>query len=256
MKTTILGILCLTLLFGSCRLTMNEGSGPIVTKVYDMKFAGIEQDNGIESKVYQSEAHKIIVEAPTDIMADILVELKSNNIVHIHLKQNSNIALNKVKVSIYTPYVERLDASSAAEITVMDTFISDMITFETSSGAEISGSFKALHAQVRSSSGSSAKLHFEGKAINAQSTSGSSVKLVGLTKTCQFKASSGSEIDAKKLTSLDADAESSSGGEIELTSIQKANAKASSGSSIKIHKQGNQFEVRKQETSGGVVSID
>ncbi|MFY7860683.1 MAG: hypothetical protein ACOVP5_00545, partial [Chitinophagales bacterium] len=30
-KTTILGILCLTLLFGSCRLTMNEGYGPIIT---------------------------------------------------------------------------------------------------------------------------------------------------------------------------------------------------------------------------------
>jgi hypothetical protein len=233
----------------------NEGKGPIIDKVYDIKFIGIEQDNGIESKVYKSDAYKIVVQAPDDIIGNILVELQTNNIVHIHVKKNSNISLNKVNVSIYTPYVKSLDASSAAEIIVIDTFTSEMITLESTSGAEISGSFKALKGQVKSSSGSSMKLHFLGETIDAQSTSGSSIELTGLSKTSQFKASSGAHIDAEKFTTQNADAESSSGGEIEISSTQKASARASSGSSIEIYKRNNSLELIKEESSGGKVSL-
>lgn len=255
----LLGLLSIAFLLGSCNFSMNlaekEGKGPILDKVYDMKFTGIEQDNGIESKVYKSDAHKIVVQAPDDIISYILVELQANNIVHIHVKKNSNISLNKVKVSIYTPFIKSLDASSAAEIIVMDTFTSEMITLETTSGSEISGSLKALNGQVKSSSGSSIQLHFLGENLNAQSSSGSSIELSGLSKSCQIKASSGAHVDAEKFITQNADAESSSGGDIEVSSTQKAIAKASSGSSIKIYRQGNQFDVQKQETSGGSVSI-
>ncbi|MCE2963199.1 MAG: GIN domain-containing protein [Chitinophagales bacterium] len=241
----------------SCRfhMTSNEGKGPQIEKVYNYKFTGIEQDNGIESKVFKSDENKIVINAPSDIMEKILVEEMGNDIVHIHVKKNSNISTNKVKVSVYTKELKSLDASSAAEIKVIDTFTSESIIIETTSGAEIYGSFKALKGLIKSSSGSSITMGFYGENAEINASSGSNIDLKGLAKTSQMKASSGSTIDAENYTSQLLTAESSSGGNISASATTKVSAKSSSGSRIAIYKRSNALEIEKNESSGGSVKI-
>lgn len=236
-------------------ISANEGKGPQIDKVYNYNFTGIEQDNGIESKVYKSNENKIVINAPSDIMEKILVEEMGNNIVHIHVKKHSNISLNKVKVIIYTKALKSLDASSAAEIQVIDTFTSESITIETTSGAEIHGSFKALKGLIKSSSGSSITMGFYGENAEISASSGSNIDLNGLAKMSQMKSSSGSTIDAENYISQQLTAESSSGANISASATTKVNAKSSSGSSIAIYKRSNALEIEKNESSGGSVSI-
>ncbi|MBL7789533.1 MAG: DUF2807 domain-containing protein [Chitinophagales bacterium] len=251
---------CLTLVsinLISCnfQITSNEGKGPLIDKTYQYKFTALEQDNGIESKIYKSNEHKVVVNAPNDIIDNILVEMEGDHKVHIHVKNNSNISTAKVTVKIYTPYLTELDASSAAEVQVIDTFVAEKIVLESGSGAEIKGSFKALTGNVKASSGSSIDVNILGETISVESTSGSEITLSGLAKQTDMKASSGSQIDGEKFVSQSSNLESSSGAEISLGVTLKTIAKSSSGSNIDIYKRSNQIEISKEVSSGGSVDL-
>lgn len=235
--------------------TENEGNGPLTDKVYPFSFTGIKQANGLESKVIKSNESKVVVNAPADIISQILVEMIEDKTVYIHVKNNSNISTNKVSISIYTPHLSKIDASSASELLVKDTFTTEILNLESSSGARIDGFFKCLASQLKSSSGSEMNLHIFNETADIQSSSGSKIKLKGLAKNSFLKSSSGSEIDAEDYTSQESISESSSGSNISIGSTNKARAKASSGSNISIYKRNNSLELIKEESSGGQVSL-
>ena len=257
LKTLILGVSIILTTLASCQfnITRNEGKGPLTDKVYSYTFSGIKQATGLESKVFKSNESKVVVNAPADIMDKILVEMIEDNTIFIHVKKNSNISTNKVSISIYTPQLSKIDASSASEVLVKDTFTTEKLSLESSSGARIDGFFKSLSSQLKSSSGSEMNLQIFNETADVQSSSGASIVLKGLGKTSHLKSSSGAKIDAENYTSQESIAESSSGADISIGTTNIAKAKASSGSRVDIYKKNNSLELTKEESSGGQVSV-
>lgn len=249
----VLGTVLLSLT--SCQFKITEGDGPFTDKVYSYNFKRIKQTSGLESKVYKSNESKVVVNAPIDILSQILVEMIEDNSVYIHVKKNSNISTNKVRVSIYTPHLSKIDASSASEVIVKDTFTTEKLSLESSSGARIDGYFKALSSRLKSSSGSEMNLHIFNETADVETSSGANIVLKGLGKTTHLKSSSGSKIDAENYTSQESIAETSSGANISIGITIKAKAKASSGSRVDIYKRNNSLELMKEESSGGQVSL-
>ncbi|MDR6923121.1 MULTISPECIES: head GIN domain-containing protein [Chryseobacterium] len=234
---------------------INKESGPIKQKEFSGDFDEIEVSQAIDAEIIKSETERVVISAPENIINEILVD-NSGGKLHIHYKPGIRVMnINKVTAKIYTKDFTRLNANSAAKITVKDKFTQEKTNIEISSAGNITGDLEANDFDITTDSSS----NFSGKIwavdLDIDASSGASIDISGKTKNADISSSSGSSVSASGVVADHVKAEASSGASVQISAVSSVKAEASSGGSVDISKKGPLQNVTKEESSGGSVSI-
>lgn len=234
---------------------VSKDNGPLKQKEIKGDFDEIEVSQAIKAEVIKSDVEKVVISAPENIIDEVLVE-NSGGSLHIHYKKGIRVMNNhNVSAKIYTKDFSKLEANSAASITVKDKFVQDKTDIEASSAASIIGNLEANDMEINVGSSSS----FSGKIwavdLDIEASSAASITVSGKTKNANINSSSGSSVSAEDLMVDHLKAEASSGSSVDASAMASVHAEASSGGSVNVKKKGNVTSVTKEESSGGSVDI-
>ncbi|QHI39059.1 hypothetical protein IMCC3317_44600 [Kordia antarctica] len=228
-------IAILSLLITSCNFNFDSGitgNGNVVTEERDADetFTEIRASQGLDVYITQSEIAAIEVEADENIISLISTDIR-NGVLSIHTEKNIGRCESK-KIYVSLPILEKVVASSGADVYSTELFIVENIEVKSSSGADIRIEVEAVH-------------------VTCSASSGAGIKITGTADSLVADASSGSDIQARDLNAKDCNASASSGADVTVTVSEKLVAKGSSGGDV--HYYGNPESVSKNKSvSGGV----
>ena len=198
-------------------------------------FHGISVSTGIDLYLTQDNSEKVAIEADPEDLDKIITEVEGG-ILKIYVREKSFFNLNFAKrtrkafVSFKT--LDRLDASSGADIISQAPLKLDKLKMHSASGSDI-------------------KLELEAKEVYAESSSGSDITLKGKTELFEADASSGSDINAVEFQTRKCTASASSGSDVKVNVSDEINANASSGADISYSGDPKTKDIN--ESSGGDV---
>ncbi|OMQ09976.1 head GIN domain-containing protein [[Flexibacter] sp. ATCC 35103] len=223
------------LLFASCNFNVNsiEGSGNVTKekRIVQGDFQKISVSNAIDLVIIQSDSTEIVVEADDNVQKEISTKVENGTLI-IKCKRGSFRDVTK-KVTVKMPNIDKLEASSAANVMSQGLLQGEHIDLETSSAATLD-------------------INIEYDNVSVDSGSGSTISLKGKALTVKTSASSGSSINANKLLANEVDADVSSGASTNVHAIVRLKAEASSGGSINYDVAPKTIE--KTSNSGGSIS--
>lgn len=235
--TKFIVITLMALFFGSCnefnKINSITGSGHVTTEKREItgEFKNIEVSNALDVIITQSDKIEVIVEADDNLQKEITTKVQNGVLVISCNKGNYNNITSK-KITVKMPYIEGLQASSAATINADTTLKGSNLTLATSSAGSINATIEYETVQMTASSASN------------QTIKGKSLRIEAST-------SSAGVIDADELLSNEVKASSSSGGSITVHPLVSLKGEASSGGSITYT--GTPKSIEKEENSGGSV---
>lgn len=238
MKNVIKLTAVLLLVFGmsSCMFDGVKGDGHVVTNKRKISndFVRINASRGLDVYITKSKNTSLEVEADENLHELIETEVKGGT---LYITATKNIwSASAKKIHLSADFINEITVSSGAEVYSENTFSSDKLVIDTSSGAHATMDLRVEDLQCESSSGSEIKLSGEADNFMASSTSGSNINAYGLTaRSCNANATSGADI--------------------KLMVTETFVGRASSGADIKF--KGHPKRAEKSNTSGGSVrSID
>ncbi len=193
-------------------------------------FTGVKAAEAIDVYLKKGAKESVRVETTGARLSDVLTEV-SGGYLKIHMRDGSYRNRN---VKVYVTYVSinKVSASSAANVF--------------SEGTIRAGSFN-----VSVSSAASVELAIEAKSSTVEASSAGDVVLEGKVKSLEVEASSAGEIDAYGLESEMVEAGASSAGSIKVNVTKQLDAHASSGGSIRYR--GAPGRTNTDSSSGGSV---
>jgi Putative auto-transporter adhesin, head GIN domain len=229
--------------------------GPVKQKEVTGDFDEIEVSQAIKAEIIKSDVEKVVISAPENIIDEILVDISGGKL-YIHYRKGIRVMNNhNVSAKIYAKDFSKIEANSAAGITVKDKFVQDKMSIDVSSAASVDGNLEANDFEISAGSSSG----FTGKIwavdLDIEASSGASIDLSGKAKKAEVSSSSGSSISAKDFVADNLKVDASSGASIDISASSSIYAEASSGGSVSVYKKGNVTSVTKEESSGGSVSI-
>lgn len=229
--------------------------GPVKQKEVTGDFDEIEVSQAIAAEIIKSDMEKVVISAPENIIDEILVDISGGKL-HIHYRKGIRVMNNhNVSAKIYAKDFSKIEANSAAGITVKDKFVQDKMNIDVSSAGAVTGNLEANDFEISAGSSSG----FTGKIwavdLDIEASSGASIDLSGKAKKAEVSSSSGSSISAKDFVADNLRVDASSGASIDISASSSISAEASSGGSVSVYKKGNVTSVTKEESSGGSVSI-
>ena len=233
----------------------NDDHGPLKVKEFGGDFDEIEVSQSIDAEVIKSDVEKIVISAPANIIEEILVE-NSNGKVHIHYKSGIRVMnTSKVTAKIYAKDFIKLKANSSASIRIKDKFIQDKTDLEASSSGSLVGNLEANKLDISVDSSGS----FEGEIwavdLQTEANSSGSITITGKSKNANADSSSSGSISAKNVLVENVTADASSSGSVEISASHTAQAEATSSGTVSIFKKGNLSMIKKEESSGGSVTV-
>lgn len=195
-------------------------------------FSGIKTGEAIDVYLKKGDKESVRVEVTGDDLSTVITEVVGSQL-KIHRRENSFFR-NNVDVKVYVTYIaiNRIYASSAANV------FSD-------------GAIKADELEIHASSAADIEIAVEANRVDVQASSAADVILEGTAKYIKADASSSGEVDAYGLQVESADASASSAGSIKLSVSQALEAGASSGGSVRYR--GNPTRTNTHSSSGGSV---
>lgn len=273
MKTTVITMLAMSFVLTSCVKVKNEngekgkdgweffsgnkGNGTITEKTYDGDIDQIKVSTSIDAEVIKSDAEKVVISAPSDIMDNIKVALKGGVLaVYVDSGFGNNISTKNVKAKIYVKDFNQLSADSSADIKVLDTFTQDKVDVYISSSASIDvANLEANDLRIYTNSSGD----FSGKiwAVNlgAYASSSGDINIFGKAKNATMDSNSSGDLKATDLIVENAILSASSSGDI-ITSVSKSfTANANSSGEITVYKKGNLEQTQIHKNSGGDVYL-
>ncbi len=209
-----LTILCtaLIILLSSCHFT--SGSGNIVSEKRSVSnFTGLNVSNAFEVEVKIGAVTEVRVEADDNIMRYVRTEVSGNTLT-IKVEDLHNINNVHLKAYVTMPVLSSIDASSAADVKVLDAIKgTGKLSFNASSAADIEADVEAPEVEAEASSSGTVKITGKTKTYKAQASSGANIKTADLlSETTNVNVSSGADADVYASVSLTAEA--SSGGNV------------------------------------------
>ena len=234
MKTTLKISVLLLLLIAttSCFFDGVKGNGNVITENREISddFTYIKVNKGLQVYLTKSDEVSLTVEADENLHELIETEVKNGTLL---ITSKKNIWSSKAKmIHLSVKDLNKIAVSSGAEIFSENTFYTDEL-------------------QVNASSGAVAKLRLNTTDLICETSSGANVDLIGKAKNIEISSSSGSDIDAYELETLTCDAKASSGSNIKVNTKKSFSGKATSGAFIKF--KGNPKVIQTDENSGGSV---
>lgn len=239
MKRTRLGIAitALMLLAVSCVINFDpmdsiSGDGNVLKQSRDVTaFSGIKVGSGIDVFLTQGEPQSLVVEADENLLEWIRTEV-NGDMLHIFTDKNIRFAKTK-KVHITCSTINRLDISSAGDITGMNRFKSDNLKIEMSSAGDL-------------------KFEVDADEIEIYLSSAGNADLKGTTRRLKADLSSAGDLNAFDLEAGIADVSVSSAGNARVFVTGEASFRSSSAGSI--HYRGDPRIKNISTSSGGSVN--
>jgi hypothetical protein len=194
-------------------------------------FQGVRASEAIDVYLKKGDKESVKVEATGTELSNVLTEVNGTTL-KIHMRDGNFRGRKSVKVYVTYTRLEKLSASSAANLFSTDFIKSDKLEVSVSSAGSVE-----------------VKLESESVIVNA-SSAGKTV-LEGKTKSLEIEASSAGDIDAYNLESEIVNVRVSSAGSAKINVSKELEAHASSGGSIRYR--GNPLKTNTDSSSGGSV---
>jgi len=196
-------------------------------------FSAIKTGEAIDVYLKKGDKESVRVEVSGDDLNAVITEVSGSQL-RIHRKNNNSFWGKDVDVKVYVTYlsINKIYASSAANV------FSE-------------GAIKADELVVHGSSAADIEISVDANRVKVEASSAADVILEGTAKSIEANASSSGEIDAYRLQVETADASASSAGSIKLSVSQALEAGASSGGSVRYR--GNPTRTNTHSSSGGSV---
>ncbi|NJC27292.1 head GIN domain-containing protein [Neolewinella antarctica] len=210
-----------------------RGNGDVVTQTRSLKdFDGVKACCSFNVEITPGANFSVEVEAESNLQEYIETEV-SGSTLEIGFRNRVSIN-NKQKITVFVtmPVLEKIDASSSADIVTI-------------------GAFEGDRLRLESSSASSIKVTYTGNRVDVDASSSGKITVSGKAGTIDAEASSGSNVHAEGLEVKEASADVSSGAGIRINASERLDAEASSGGRIRY--QGNPSSVNADASSGGTV---
>lgn len=236
MKFIKIGVLLLAMVsLGSCQWNVNlghtNGNGNVVTEDRPVSdFTEVKGTSGIDVYLTEGNQNKVVVEADENLMTLIETYVENDRLI---IRTEGNIGKAKSK-KVYVTYthLDKIMASSGADVIGQSVIKAETIMLDASSGADL-------------------EVEVFAKEVFAETSSGSDIKVSGKATSLRADASSGSDLDARNLLVVDCRADASSGADITVNVKEKLVTEASSGGDIKYY--GNPSEISKNKSASGSV---
>jgi len=209
-----------------------NGNGNVVTEEREVNqdFDQVRGSRGLDVYLTEGNENKIVVEADENLLDLIETEISNGKLT---ITSSKNIGRAKSK-KVHVTYVKlnKIEASSGADIIGNSVIKSETLVLDSSSGADI-------------------EVEVFTKELYAETSSGADIEVSGKATSLNARASSGSDLDAKKLEVINCKAKASSGADITVNVQGNLDAKASSGGDVKYY--GNPVSVTKKDGSSGSI---
>lgn len=194
-------------------------------------FTGIKVSQGISVYLKKGDKESAKVEVTGTDPSNVITEV-SGSYLKIYMDDGGRYRNTNVKVYVTYVRIDRLSASSAANIYA-------------------DSPIKANKMEISASSAASVEILLEGGAVEASASSAGEVELKGKCQSLFADASSAGKVDAFDMESSEVEAEASSGGSVKIFVQKDLRAHASSGGSIRYR--GNPDKQITDSSSGGSV---
>ena len=195
------------------------------------QYSGVRAAEGIDVYLVKGTKESVRVEVTGTSVSDVITEV-SGSYLKIHMRDGNY--RGRVSVKVYATYVKlnKLSASSAANI------FSD-------------GTISTNELEISASSAGSVEITIAAGDVEVSASSAGEVELKGTAASLDVDVSSAGEVDAYDLEAGRVEARASSAGSIKLSVKDELDAHASSGGSIRYR--GNPNKSMTNSSSGGSV---
>jgi hypothetical protein len=217
MKTLLsfIAITSMIILTAGCVVNLQDsvnGNGKVVSQSRDLPvFSGIKVGSGIDVFISQGEPQSVVVEADGNLQEWIRTEVEGS-VLHIYTDKMIRTAKTK-KVSITCKTIDRIDVSSAGDVTGLSLFKTDKLDIGMSSAGDL-------------------KFEVEANEINVSISSAGNVNLKGRTNTFNADLSSAGDLNAFDLEAKVGDISVSSAGNARVYITDEASFRSSSAGNI------------------------
>lgn len=193
-------------------------------------FSGVKVAEGIDVFLKEGSKEAVKVEVTGTKLSNVITEV-SGDYLKIHMAEGR---YNDRTVKVYVTYVKlnKLSASSAANI------FSE-------------GTIRAKQLSISASSAGTIEVRIEADEVEASASSAAELELTGKARVFQVDVSSAGEVDAYELVADEVVAEASSGASAKVNVVKEIRAHASSGGGIRF--KGNPERSDTNSSSGGFV---
>lgn len=217
MKTlnSSLVLLLMIVVSSGCVVNMQDsvsGDGKVVTQTRDVSsFSGIKVGSGIDVFLTQGDNQSVVVEADENLQEWIRTEV-NGSVLHIFTDKTIRLAKTK-KVNITCKTIDRIDISSAGDVTSLTPFKTENLDIEMSSAGDL-------------------KFEVEANAIDLSISSAGNVNLKGKCNSLRADLSSAGDLNAFELEAKTGDVSVSSAGKARVFITEEASFKSSSAGDI------------------------
>ncbi len=188
------------------------GNGDIVTNDRSVpEFTGIKVGSGIDVFITRGDDQKVKVEADENLQDYIRTEVE-DRVLRIYTDKSIRMAKSK-KVHITCKTLNKIDVSSAGDVTGLSRFQADEIDIELSSAGDL-------------------KFEIDAGKIDISLSSAGNAELKGTTGTLKAQLSSAGDLNAFEMEARVADVSVSSAGNARVFVTEEASFKSSSAGSI------------------------
>lgn len=235
-------------------LSPKEGKGPLQTKNFNFDFDEIKVSQSIRADIKKADHEKVVIEAPADLMDDILVE-QIGSTVHIHYKPGIRVTGSRVKATIFAKDFTKVEANSSAQIRILDKFTQDKTNVKVSSSGSVTADLEANELVIDGSSSGSYSGKIWAVDFDVDVSSSADVEVSGKAKNVDLDASSSGSVIAKNLHAENGVLNASSSGFVNVSLSNELRAKSSSSGSIEVIKIGNLNVVQETKSSSGTITV-
>jgi hypothetical protein len=194
-------------------------------------FQGVKASEAVDVYLKKGDKESLKVEVTGTDLANVLTEVNGTTL-KVHLRDGNYFHKKTVKVYVTYAHLEKISASSAANVF--------------SEGVIKSGNFA-----ISVSSAATVEVALDSEDVSVDASSAGDVVLEGKAKSLEIEASSAGDIDAYNLESEKVKASVSSAGSAKVTVTKELQAHASSAGSIRYR--GNPLKTNTESSSGGSV---
>lgn len=148
------------LLAAGCVVNIQDtitGDGKVVSQTRDVpEFTGVKVGSGIDVFLTQGDNQRVEVEADENLQEWIRTEVKGS-VLHIYTDKNIRLAKAK-RVNINCKILDRIDISSAGDVTAVNRFKADKLDIDMSSAGDLNLEVEANEISISISSAGNAVL--------------------------------------------------------------------------------------------------
>lgn len=224
---SLISLAAITMLLSGCMVNVQDsikGSGNVVKQSRDVsEFNQIKVGSGIDVFLTQGDNQSLEVEADDNLQNWIKTEVSGKEL-HVFTEKSIRFAKTK-KVYVTCKNLERIDISSAGDVTGMTPFKTDKLDIEMSSAGDL-------------------KFEVEATEIDISISSAGNANLKGKTNVLKADLSSAGDLNAYDLVAKTGDISVSSAGNARVYITEEASFQSSSAGDIDYRGEPNIKEIR------------